>query len=999
MKIRQRFLTATAIVTLTSSIATAGTQSLPFTIPTTSGAFTDISLLSPTSIRMQGTLTSITITLNRTRLQPRLKYKTTRVSVQSFTGATSSIPLTLAGPGGVTTSVNAVAGPFSGIAVPNAVTVVPNAPAPANGTLTINVPAASFSAFEVPPSSGTGTYTFSATSGMFTGTAQSGVFFGGTESAGGSGTVTFTFTTPRIVACPAVNSGEVGVPFSSPAIAVDGGTPPYTFSVVGTLPAGLTLNSLTGAITGTPTASGSFAIQVTDANGTPTPTSCPFTITPGPSITTCPTGSSGEIGVPFNSPAISVTGGALPYTFSVVGTLPNGLVLNTSTGAVTGTPTATGSFAIQVKDADGSVAPTTCPFTIVAGPSIIACPTVNSGEAGVPFNSGPISVTGGAKPYTFSVVGTLPNGLLLNTSTGAITGTPTATGSFAIQVKDADGIVASTTCPFTVVTGPAIVACPVVNSGEVAVPFNSPAIAVTGGALPYTFSVVGTLPNGLMLNTSTGAITGTPTAPGPFAIQVKDADGIPATTTCPFTIITGPRIVACPAVSSTVNSGEMGVPFNSPAIAVTGGALPYTFSVVGTLPNGLTLNVSTGAITGTPTTAGSFNIQVKDADGQVAPTTCPFTIVTGPSIVACPAVNSGQVGVPFNSPAISVTGGALPYIFSVVGMLPGGLTLNMSTGAITGTPTAPGSFAIQVKDADGQVAPTTCPFTITSPVQMPTCPSNPVNIGEIFLPFNSPPISVSGGTPPYTFSVVMGTLPPGLTLNTSTGAITGTPTAIGTFSIQVTDATGLVIVTCPFSINMTDVTGATFLVKYAANLNIGESYIDITNPGTNGAPLQGPGLGATSGNLCVNVYAFDASEELVACCSCLVTPDQTVNLGVNRDLTTMTLTGVVPTSVTIKLLATLAGGNGQWHQLHQLGGGGDDRRARINGLDAWGTTLHATPGGSYATTEARFTASSLSQGELNSIGGRCASVVGNGSGFGVCASCRSGALGGSKIPQ
>ena len=103
---------------------------------------------------------------------------------------------------------------------------------------------------------------------------------------------------------------------------------------------------------------------------------------------------------------------------------------------------------------------------------------------------------------------------------------------------------------------------------------------------------------------------------------------------------------------------------------------------------------------------------------------------------------------------------------------------------------------------------------------------------------------------------------------------------------------------------------APFQVKYAANLNIGESYINITNTGANGAALLGPGFGTQAGNICVNVYAFDPAEELISCCSCLVTPDQTVNLGVNRDLTVKTLTGVIPTSVTVKVLATLAGASG-----------------------------------------------------------------------------------------
>ena len=135
-----------------------------------------------------------------------------------------------------------------------------------------------------------------------------------------------------------------------------------------------------------------------------------------------------------------------------------------------------------------------------------------------------------------------------------------------------------------------------------------------------------------------------------------------------------------------------------------------------------------------------------------------------------------------------------------------------------------------------------------------------------------------------------------------------------------------------------------YLEKYAANLNIGESYIDITNTGANGAALLGPGFGAATGNICVNVYAFDPGEELISCCSCLVTPDQTVNLGVNRDLTVKTLTGVVPTSVTVKLLATLAGGDGTGTSCTNSAASVATATLAA-GMAAWGTTLHATPTG------------------------------------------------------
>jgi hypothetical protein len=185
-----------------------------------------------------------------------------------------------------------------------------------------------------------------------------------------------------------------------------------------------------------------------------------------------------------------------------------------------------------------------------------------------------------------------------------------------------------------------------------------------------------------------------------------------------------------------------------------------------------------------------------------------------------------------------------------------------------------------------------------------------------------------------------------------------------------------------------------FQVRYAANLNIGESYIDIVNTGANGAPVSGPGFGGSTGNICVNVYAFDPGEELISCCSCLVTPDQVVNLGVNRDLTSKTLTGVVPSSVTVKLLASSANAS----TCTNTAGTITAANFITSGMAAWGTTLHATPvAGTYATTETSFTPSTLSAGEFASIVGRCSSIIGNASGFGICASCRAGSLGAVKM--
>jgi hypothetical protein len=99
--------------------------------------------------------------------------------------------------------------------------------------------------------------------------------------------------------------------------------------------------------------------------------------------------------------------------------------------------TSSGTFSVQVKDALGA---TSCGCAITISASlVVSCGSVSAGEVGVSFNSGPMTVSGGTGPHTYSVVGTLPAGLMLNTATGAVTGTPTAAGSFYVQVKDALG--------------------------------------------------------------------------------------------------------------------------------------------------------------------------------------------------------------------------------------------------------------------------------------------------------------------------------------------------------------------------------------------------------------------------------------------------------------------------------------------------------------------------------------------------------------------------------
>ena len=183
-----------------------------------------------------------------------------------------------------------------------------------------------------------------------------------------------------------------------------------------------------------------------------------------------------------------------------------------------------------------------------------------------------------------------------------------------------------------------------------------------------------------------------------------------------------------------------------------------------------------------------------------------------------------------------------------------------------------------------------------------------------------------------------------------------------------------------------------FQIRYAANLTAGDSVINMTNTGANGANVNGPGFGAAVGNICVNVYAFSPDEQLISCCSCLITPNGLQSLSVNQDLVSNTLTGVRPNSVVVKLVNTLAAPVTSCTNSAALAGqpGG---QVIVNGMLSWGTTVHAgAVAGTFATTETAFSPAFLSTTELLSITARCTNIIGNGSGFGICRSCRNGGL-------
>ena len=292
------------------------------------------------------------------------------------------------------------------------------------------------------------------------------------------------------------------------------------------------------------------------------------------------------------------------------------------------------------------------------------------------------------------------------------------------------------------------------------------------------------MPAGLALNTTTGAITGTPTTSAAYTFTVRAANGIGAAITHVFSGL----VSISPAwTDQTIGTIQINVAYTD-GVSASGNPAP-TYSVsAGVLPTGLSLNTATGAITGTPTVAGAYNFTITAGNGSSPNVVAQFTgnVAVPPVWIDQNITLAFQVGTVVND-GVSASGTPTPTYSITAGTLPAGLALDSATGAITGTPTASGNYSFTVAASNGIGSPVTHVFSglVSIAPAWVDQTLGTMQVGTVYTDGVS-----ATANPAPTYSVSAGILPLGLSLNTSTGAITGSPTTAGASNFTITVANG-----------------------------------------------------------------------------------------------------------------------------------------------------------------------------------------------------------------
>ncbi|MFW3618841.1 putative Ig domain-containing protein [Staphylococcus caprae] len=628
-----------------------------------------------------------------------------------------------------------------------------------------------------------------------------------TDAEGNKTETNFTIkvvdTTKPTVTSIEDQSKEVNTPIDSITIeATDNSGQAVTNKVSG-LPEGVSFDSATNTISGTPTKVGSYPIMVTTTDESGNETTTSFTIkvvdTTKPTVTSIEDQTK-EVNTPIDSITIEATDNSGQAVTNKVSGLPEGVSFDSATNTISGTPTKVGSYPIVVTTTDASGNETTTSFTIkvvdTTKPTVTAIKDQTK-EVNTPIDSITIEATDNSGQAVISKVSGLPAGVSFDSATNTISGTPTKVGSYPITVTTTDASGNKTETKFTIAvvdtTKPTVTSIKD-QTKEVNTAIASITIEATDNSGQAVTNKVSGLPEGVSFDSATNTISGSPMKVGSYPIVVTTTDESGNETTTNFTIkvvdTTKPMVTSIEDQTKEVNTA-----IDSITIEATDNSGQAVTNKVSGLPEGVSFDSATNTISGMPTKVGSYPITVTTTDAEGNATTTNFTIkvvdTTKPTVTAIKD-QTKEVNTSIDSITVEATDNSGQAVTNKVSGLPEGVSFDSATNTISGTPTKVGSYPIVVTTTDAEGNATTTNFTIAVvDTTKPTVTSIKDQTQEVNTAIDSIKVEATDNSGQVVANIVSG-LPEGVTFDSETNTISGTPTKVGSYPIVVitTDASG-----------------------------------------------------------------------------------------------------------------------------------------------------------------------------------------------------------------
>ena len=426
-------------------------------------------------------------------------------------------------------------------------------------------------------------------------------------------------------------NGTVNTPYSQVFTATGNGA--ISYSILEALPEGLSLSGDT--LSGTPTTAGSYPLTVTatDAQGFSTNSVATLDIAAAP-VVVPPPPAPVPVACSGTNEAISFLRMRNPVYIEIAGGVPQGgkSVYIPAQNATTINPPLTAANAFNpgnlasytgTMDQAGVFCQAT-QMTLSQGLSFAPIALAN-GQVGVAYPASPISPVGGVKPYTL-IVANLPSGMSFDGT--AIIGTPDVAGTYSIgiSVNDSNGQTVFYNANLVVDPAPLVVNA-AAASATVGVPFSWNALSASGGVAPYSYSLSG-LP--AWATASAAGFSGTPDVAGAYSLTVTATDSANKVAATAVTLSVSPAPIV---ISGTLGNGQVAVPYTGSLVAA-GGSGAKTWAVSGAIPG---VSFANGVFSGTPTTAGTYTVNVTASDASGLTATSSKTVTIASAAVVPPA--------------------------------------------------------------------------------------------------------------------------------------------------------------------------------------------------------------------------------------------------------------------------------------------------------------------------------------------------------------------------